>query len=455
MPMDRTKSTLRGLARDLAMGSTSSRRLIDASLARIEDPKGEGPRAFIHVDTALARKTADLIDEMRASGLAPSPYAGIPIGIKDLANIRGQVTRAGSKVLAEDQPWLDDAPVVARLRAAGFVIVGRTNMTEFAYSGLGINPHYGTPLSPWDRASKRVPGGSSSGSGVAVADGMVHGALGTDTGGSCRIPAAFNGVVGYKPTARRVPTGGVVPLSTSLDSIGPIAGSVDCCRIMDAIMAGETLAPSPERSLAGARFLVPETVMLDGLDKPVAADFEAALARLAKAGARITRGKMTTFDMMAVVVRKGGLSAAESYHWHKDLIAKKQNQYDPRVLARIMRGPQQSAADYLDLLQSRAEAIAKFNSECEPYDAVLSPTVPILAPRIADCVTEDEYNRLNMLTLRNTAMLNIVDGCSIALPMHKDGSPPTSLMMSAPAMADQRLFAFAEAVEGELLSIRD
>jgi aspartyl-tRNA(Asn)/glutamyl-tRNA(Gln) amidotransferase subunit A len=195
--------------------------------------------------------------------------------------------------------------------------------------------------------------------------------------------------------------------------------------------------------------------VLDGLDAHVAADFDAALSRLSKAGARITREKMTAFDRIAPTLRKGGLSAAESYHWHKDLIAKKQNQYDPRVLARIMQGERQSAAEYLDVLKARRAAIATFNREAEAYDAVLSPTVPIVAPRIEDCAKEDDYNRINMLVLRNTLMINVVDGCSIAVPMHKAGQPPTSLMLSAPGMNDERLFGFANAVESELDGIRN
>ena len=250
-------STLASLAADLAAGRTSSRKLTETCLARIADPSGEGARAFISVDNAAA-VAADAQDALRKAGAHGSIFAGIPIAIKDLADIRGQVSRAGSTALADTPAATADAPVVARLRGAGFVIIGRANMTEFAYSGLGINPHYGTPLSPWDRAGKRVPGGSSSGSGVAVADGFAYGALGTDTGGSCRIPAAFNGVVGYKPTARRVPTDGVVPLSTSLDSIGPLARTVACAHVMDAVMAGEAPTPLQPMPPGGLRLFVPE-----------------------------------------------------------------------------------------------------------------------------------------------------------------------------------------------------
>ncbi len=443
-------STLASLAADLAAGRTSSRKLTETCLARIADPSGEGARAFISVDNAAA-VAADAQDALRKAGAHGSIFAGIPIAIKDLADIRGQVTCAGSTALADKSAATADAPVVARLRGAGFVIIGRANMTEFAYSGLGINPHYGTPLSPWDRAGKRVPGGSSSGSGVAVADGFAYGALGTDTGGSCRIPAAFNGVVGYKPTARRVPTDGVVPLSTSLDSIGPLARTVACAQAMDAVMAGEMPGkPLQPMQLGGLRLFVPETTVLDGLDRHVAADFDRTLALLSKAGARVMRGKFAAFERIPAMVRKGGLSASESHAWHRELLATKGNQYDPRVRTRIMMGERQSSADYIDLLNARRAAIAAYDAELASYDAIVSPTIPVVAPRIADCQTDDDYNRNNMAVLRNTLMINIFDGCSIALPMMRPGEAPTSLMVSAPAMADQRLFAIAAAVEGAL-----
>jgi len=440
-------------AKALADGRTTSRALVEGCLERISDRAGEGARAFVSVDAAGARATADFIDAGRRSGAGDLGYAGLPIAIKDLADIRGQITRAGSTVLQDRPPARRDAPVVARLRAAGFILIGRTNMTEFAYSGLGINPHYGTPASPWDRAAKRVPGGSSSGSGVAVADGMAFAALGTDTGGSCRIPAAFNGIVGFKPTARRVPADGIVPLSTSLDSVGPLAPSVACCRALDAVMSGE---PEPQHvlPLEGARLFVPETTVLDGLDTHVARDFEAALSGLSSAGAQIRRGRFTPFELIPATLVKGGLSASESYHWHRELIAERRSQYDPRVLARILRGAEQSAADYLDLLAARRRAIAEFESAMIGYDAVVSPTVPIVAPRIADCEPDAEYNRINLLVLRNTLMINVLDGCSIALPMHRQGEPPTSLMISGPAMADGRILALAASIEAALAAVR-
>src|ERR1700751_2884139 len=231
--------TLAALADDLDAGRTSARKLVEECIARIADPAGEGQRAFIHVDKDAALEAAEAMDRLRKVRAAPSRFAGIPVSIKDLFDIRGQVTRAGSRALEDSAPAERDATVVARLRRAGFVVVPRPNMTEFAYSGIGINPHFGTPKGAWRRSAGHVPGGASSGAAVSVVDGMAHGALGTDTGGSCRIPAAYNGIVGYKPTQRRIPLDGGVPLSSSLDSYGPLARTVQCCATLDAVLADE------------------------------------------------------------------------------------------------------------------------------------------------------------------------------------------------------------------------
>src|ERR1700729_1840485 len=243
--------TLTALAADLESGRTNARKLVDECLAKIADKSGEGARAFVHVEVEAAIEAAKAMDRLREVKAAPSPFAGIPISIKDLFDIRGQVTRAGSRALEDSAPAEADATVVARLRRAGFIVIGRTNMTEFAYSGIGINPHFGTPKGAWNRRVGHVPGGSSSGAAVSVVDGMAHGALGTDTGGSCRIPAAFTGLVGHKPTARRVPRLGAVPLSQSLDSIGPIARSVHCCAQLDALLADESPPELSDCTLSG------------------------------------------------------------------------------------------------------------------------------------------------------------------------------------------------------------
>src|SRR4030081_1143756 len=266
--------TLSTLADDLENGRTSARKLVDACLAKIGDQAGRGARVFIHVDAEAAIEAAEAMDRLREVKAAPSAFAGIPVSIKDLFDIKGQVTRAGSRALEDSPPETADAPVVARLRRAGFIVIGRTNMTEFAYSGIGINPHFGTPRGAWQRSAGHVPGGSSSGAAVSITDGMAHGALGTDTGGSCRIPAAYNGIVGFKPTQRRVPLDGAVPLSFTLDSIGPLARTVRCCAVLDAILANEVVEPLQPRPIKGIRLAVPTTVALDELDDAVAQTFE-------------------------------------------------------------------------------------------------------------------------------------------------------------------------------------
>src|SRR5712691_9588806 len=313
--------TLLALADDLAAGRTSARKLVEQCLARIADPAGEGQRVFIHVDKDAALEAADAMDHLRKAGAAPSPYAGIPVSIKDLFDIKGQVTRAGSRALDDSPPAEADAPVVARLRRAGFIGIGRTNMTEFAYSGIGINPHYGTPKGAWQRSAGHVPGGSSSGAAVSIVDRMAHGALGTDTGGSCRIPAAFNGIVGFKPTQRRVPLDGAVPLSFTLDSIGPLARTVGCCAVLDAVLADEPVKPLQPRSIKGMRLAVPTTVALDELEEAVARTFERALETLSRQGAVIERIEVPEFLEVGVMNTKGGFAAAESYAWHRYLIA--------------------------------------------------------------------------------------------------------------------------------------
>ena len=438
------------LAQALADGSTTSRALIEDALARIADPAGEGARTFIKVHAAQARAMADAADSLRKVNRAPGPYAGIPIALKDLFDIAGEPTPAGSVVLANAPEAKVNAPVVARMLGAGFVPVGRVNMTEFAFSGLGINPHYGTPASPWDRASKRIPGGSSSGTAVAVADGMAAAGLGTDTGGSCRIPAAFCGIVGYKPTARRIPITGVLPLAPSLDSIGPLAPSVACCAAIDAILAGEIPSPPPSAKLNGLRFAVPENMVMEGMDDTVAAAFDKALATLSSAGARIEKINFAEFTELPAVNAKGGFAASEAYAWHRQLLATRGSLYDPRIRVRISRGEHMSAAEYITLLNARARLIASFDRSTSAYDCVLMPSVPIIAPPIADLEDERAYNSINMLILRNTALGNFFDRCAISVPCHRAGEAPVGLMLMGETMGDSRLFGIAAAVEAAL-----
>src|SRR6201996_8153892 len=443
--------TLASLADDLETGGTTARKLVEECIARAAVPAGEGQRTFIHVDRDAALAAADAMDHLRKAHAAPSRFAGIPISIKDLFDISGQVTRAGSRALEDSAPADKDATVVARLRRAGFVVIGRTNMTEFAYSGIGINPHYGTPKSSWQRSVGHVPGGSSSGAAVSVADGMAYGALGTDTGGSCRIPAAFNGIVGFKPTQRRVPLDGGVPLSSTLDSFGPLARSVSCCAILDAVLADEPVVPLRPRAIKGMKLAVPTTIVLDDLDDAVAKTFERALATLAREGASIERIEVPEFLDIGVMNTKGGFTAAESYAWHRYLIASKGDVYDPRVSVRILRGEGMSAADYVDLLNARRSMIARIETRIAPYDALVMPTTANTPLRIADLLTDDKaFTAQNMRALRNPALINMIDGCAISLPAERQGEVPVGLMLAAAGGADRRIFELAAGMEGAI-----
>jgi aspartyl-tRNA(Asn)/glutamyl-tRNA(Gln) amidotransferase subunit A len=436
--------TIQQLAADLASGRTTSRKLTEEALARIDDAKGEGKRAFIKVYKAQALGAAEASDTLRKAGIVASPLAGIPVSIKNLCDVAGESTLAGSKALDDAPPAKQDARVVARLRAAGAVIVGSTNMSEFAFSGVGFNPHYGTPGNPADRT--RVPGGSSSGAAVSVADRMAVAALGTDTGGSVRIPAAVCGIVGFKPTARRVPIDGVVPLSTSLDSIGPLANSIECCAIVDAVFAAEPIAVPEPMPLAGLRLAVPKHFVMDDLEPVVAKAFERALKALAGKGAKIEHIDLPQLDEMSAINVKGGFAASESYAWHKDLLARRGNEYDPLVAPRIRRGADMSAADYIELLGKRDDLQKRVAAVTSNYDAAIMPTCAITAPTLDEVSTPEGFTKKNMLLLRNTTVGNFLDRCAISLPCHASGELPVGFMLMGEAMADKRLLAIARSV---------
>ncbi len=361
-------------------------------------------------------------------------------------------------VLADRAPAESNAPAVQRLRDAGFIVIGRTNMTEFAFSGLGLNPHCGTPRSPWDRTNGRIPGGSSSGTAVAVSDGMAAVGLGTDTGGSCRIPAAFCNIVGFKPTAHRVPLDGIVPLAPSLDSVGPLANSVDCAAVIDAVMAGERIPSSDElgqRPIGDVKLGLVTTIMLSDLDDVVAKRFEAALSRLSAAGVTITEIEFPELNDLSHINRDGGLAPAEALAWHRNLIAERGDEYDQRVRRRIQGGANASAVYYLEVLEHRKRLVSKMGEWGASFDALIAPTVAILPPPISsfppdgDAGDPDDryYSTTNMKALRNTSIGNFLDTCAISLPLCEAGArseaPAVGFMMMAPGDSDRRLLATA------------
>jgi aspartyl-tRNA(Asn)/glutamyl-tRNA(Gln) amidotransferase subunit A len=446
--------TLADLAHSLETGATTSRRLVEECLARIADPQGEGPRTFLKVHAEAALAAADYHDRLRGLGASVSPWAGVPISVKDLFDMAGDVTTAGSKVLRGQPPAVADCAAVARLRAAGFIPIGRTNMTEFAYSGLGLNPHYGTPRNPFERARGRAPGGSSSGAAVSIVEQMAYGALGTDTGGSCRIPAAFCGIVGFKPTARRVPQSGVFPLSRTLDSVGPLAASVACCVVLDSVIADEATAAFDLTGLLGLRLAVPTHYALDSLDGHVASSFERAIRGLSAAGAEINEIPLKELDELPGINRKGGFSGPEAYALHRGRLESQAAQYDPRVLVRLLSGQQQSAADYLDLSHARTDLQRRVDATLTDFDALLLPTTPIIAPLLTELESDEEYLRINQLALRNTSVANFLDRCAISIPCHEPGAAPVGLMLMGAHGADRRLLAIAAAAEDLLSPIR-
>jgi aspartyl-tRNA(Asn)/glutamyl-tRNA(Gln) amidotransferase subunit A len=424
------------------MAQPSCRDRLEQALARIADPKGEGARACLTVYAETARTAADAADARKARGASLGPLDGVIVSIKDLFDVAGEPTRAGSKILAEEAaPAKADAPVVQRLRAAGAVIVAKTNMTEYAFSGIGANPHYGTPGNPKDRT--RVPGGSSAGAPVSVAGGMCDIAIGTDTGGSVRIPAALCGLVGFKPSKQRVPTDGAFPLSFTLDSIGPIGRTVADCAAADAVMAGGDIPPLEPLALAGLRFGVAEGLPLDRLDDTVTAAFNAALARLDDAGVRVSRETLPLFDDMGAVNAKGGISPYEAGVLHRDRMTRRAGDIDPNVRVRIERGMAIPKADYDFMMQERGRLVRTMDARLATLDALIMPTTSIVAPTIAEVADSNVFTARNAATLRNTSIINFFDLCAISLPV--PAPLPVGLMVAARNGHDHRLLRIAAA----------
>ena len=431
------------------MSKTAARDHLEQSLSRIADPSGEGARACLTVYAEAARAAADAADARAKAGKAIGALDGVIVSIKDLFGVAGEVTRAGSRVLADEGLMaIADAPVVRRLREAGAVIVAKTNMSEFAFSGVGVNPHFGTPGNPFDRA--RVPGGSTSGGAVAVADGMCEIAIGTDTGGSTRIPAALCGIVGWKPSKQRIPTDGAFPLSSTLDSIGPMARSVAECALADAVMAGEAAPALEPASLAGLRLGIWQGLPFEGIDQTVSAAWSAALARLTQAGVRLSDENIALIQDMAQVNSKGGFAAAESYAIHRERLKRNGAGIDPNIRIRIERGASITAADTADMAQARQRLVQAMDARLMSLDALVLPTAPIVAPKIAEVAAPDEFGRRNAMLLRNTAMINFFDLCAISLPLPRGDGLAAGLMLVGRNGHDGRLFRIAVAVESWL-----
>ncbi|MBI2713795.1 MAG: amidase [Rhizobiales bacterium] len=433
------------------MTTLSAHDRLEAALARIDASDGEGARACLTVYREAARAAATAADARARAGISLGPLDGVIVSIKDLFDVAGEVTRAGSKVLAEEgKPAERDAPVVRALRAGGAVIVAKTNMTEFAFSGVGMNPHYGTPGNPADRA--RIPGGSTSGGAVAVADGMCEIAIGSDTGGSTRIPGALCGLVGFKPSRQRISIAGVFPLAASIDSVGPIARSVaDIAKadqvLADAVVAGDDFAALEPAPLAGLRIGIAQGAPLENLDEAVAKRFPQAIDRLEKAGCRLSNEKLAPLEGQARVNARGGVQPVEAFALHRDRLDRRGADIDPNVRGRLERARGIGAADFIEMVNERATLIAAMDARLADIDVLALPTTPIVAPTIAEMMAPEVFARKNAMLLRNTSIANFFDLCAISLPLPREGGLPTGLMLFVRNGHDRRLFRIAAAIE--------
>jgi aspartyl-tRNA(Asn)/glutamyl-tRNA(Gln) amidotransferase subunit A len=434
----------------ISAGLISAEEVAERTLAAIADCEDQA--IFTHVTRERALREARAAAERLRDGRPASALDGVPIAWKDLFDLQGMPTTAGSRVFENAAPAVADAPVVSRLQAAGMVCVGRVNMTEFAFSGIGLNPHYGTPRNPHGRRDPRVPGGSSSGSAVAVARGLAPVAIGTDTGGSVRIPAAFNGIIGYKASSRRYPMDGIFPLSETLDTLGVFARNVADAIAVDAAMCGLLQPVVRSASLKDLRILAPTNVVLDDCEPAVLANFEAALTRLARAGATVERGPMPIFDEILVLsARHGTIVAAEAYALHKTRVeGPEASGIDRRIVKRIRLAHTMPMVDYIAIMQARSRLIEQGRRLLSGRCLVAIPTVPHVAPSIAALEADDElFFRVNAKTLRNTMLGNFLGWCGVSFPTGADADGlPTALLLSGAPGADEQLLALSLSAEG-------
>ena len=434
------------------MTTSTSTQKLEAALAAIAAAGDDGARIFTRLYADKARMAAQAADQRARAGKRLGPLDGRVLSIKDLFDVAGEATTAGSKLLRDAEPAARDALVVGRLREAGAVIIGKTNMTEFAFSGVGINPHYGTPGNALD--ASRIPGGSSSGAAVSVARGIAEIAIGSDTGGSVRIPAALNGLVGFKPTQARVPRDGAFPLSYTLDTLGPLCRSVLDAAATDSVLAGIADEALPLRDVRGLRLGVPRGLLFSQAQDEVLAAVEQAISQLAGAGAKLSDEALD--DLLGEPSRlqeRGTLVAAEAAWIHRDWVSTRPELYDPIVLGRIRRGQTLDAATYVGIKQARAALLPALDARLAGLDALVMPTVSLLAPRIDEVQAEDVFLRTNARLLRNPSVFNFFDLPALSLPLPRQGGPAVGLMLVGRRGADRELLALGAAVERLLNSL--
>ncbi|HEY4114068.1 MAG TPA: amidase [Rhizomicrobium sp.] len=439
---------IESLNAELAAGRTTCAQIVETALERASDPAGEGRATFRKQRSDAARAQAKAQDMLRDAGAAASPLAGLPVTIKDNIDFAGDVTGGACKLLEDAKAATSHADVVTRLNAAGAVIVGRTNMSELAFSGIGYNKFYGTPANPFDRATRRIPGGSSSGAAVSVTDGMAVAAIGTDTGGSVRIPAALCGLCGFKPTQARVSRDGVLPLSLALDCVGPLARTVADCAIVDSILSGDA---TPLPTLPGPfRFRTADNFMLADADDPVRTDYGRAIETLRRAGAHFAPLPSGAFAEIEDYIRRGTFANAEAWERFGAAIEARPDHIDSRIGERILRGRSITATDWIRNQRDRAAMMARFESAIAGFDALIAPTTPIVAPPIADMEDDDKFRIANSLILRNPMVANLLDAPSLTLPCHAPDEAPVGLMLIGPRLSDLRLLGIGAQIETTL-----
>ena len=444
--------TLASLAVLAQSGKLDPVALVAETLTRIENHPDRS--IFVALTQERAAREAKAASERIKTGRSLGLLDGLPVAWKDLFDLAGGVTTAGSVVLAERPPAAADATVVANLGSAGMVSVGRTNMSEFAFSGLGINPHYGTPRNPRSTDVHRIPGGSSSGSAAAVAAGLVPLAIGTDTGGSIRIPAAMTGIVGYKATRGRYAMKGVFPLAQSLDSLGPLCQTVQDAVWADAAMHGLTAPVIRRAEIADLSIVVPETIVFDDAEPEVVTAFEEAIKRLEAAGVKVRRQAFPSFaEIFELTARHGALVTAEAYALHRERLAGPDaERMDPRVVARSRLGEKITVSDYIAILDARDRLIHEAGESIRAGELIAHPTLPHVAPPLDPLLADDDlFFKVNARTLRNTSIGNFLDFCGVSLPCGTGAAGmPVGFQLSAPHHQDDRLLSAALAAEATI-----
>lgn len=420
---------------------------LEQALASARDPKGQGKIIYTRLYEGRARRAAKQSERRYSFGGEWSLLDGVPISIKDIFDVAGEATTVGVPALAGGSPARRNSALVASLRSAGAIITGRTNMTQFALSCLGLNPDLGTPLSPWNRHEERIAGGSSSGAAASVADGMAIAAIGTDTGGSVRIPAAFCGLVGFKPSQARNDLTGCFAISSSLDSIGSLAPSVACCATIDQVLNGPP--PQVDGSPGGLHIAIAGSFLTDGLDPVVADAFDEAIRRIERTGLRFKEAPVSIGSLMQRIGQLGGLSTVEGWKAHSRLFTHYRGRCDPRVINRYLSAASVGDEDYREMLMLRGEIMRWANHGAE-WDILIYPTSPILPPRLAELSTDEDYFAANARIYRNAGLANLADCCAISIPCHDQGAPPVAVTLMARRNHDGLLLSFARRVEKAL-----